>query len=145
MACLEPASWHRFRFVGKCATKIYIQKPRMPYKIDDARWKRVTEDRVIILATNGAASDKVGIMITLGLIDSICNTMCIQFVLLCFVMVRLCHRVIKWKYFPYYWPFVIGIHRSPVDSHHQGPVIWNFHVSLMFICTNYLNKQPCWR
>ena len=24
--------------------------------------------------------------------------------------------VIKWKHFPYYWPFVRGIHRSPVDS-----------------------------
>ena len=24
--------------------------------------------------------------------------------------------VIKWKYFPRYWPFVRGIHRSPVKS-----------------------------
>ena len=24
--------------------------------------------------------------------------------------------VIKWKYFPRYWPFVRGIHRSPVNS-----------------------------
>ena len=23
---------------------------------------------------------------------------------------------IKWKHFPRYWPFVSGIHRSPVDS-----------------------------
>ena len=28
--------------------------------------------------------------------------------------------VIKWKDFPRYWPFVRGIHRSPVDSHHKG-------------------------
>ena len=28
--------------------------------------------------------------------------------------------VIKWKYFPPYWPFVRGIHRSPVDSLHKG-------------------------
>ena len=28
--------------------------------------------------------------------------------------------VIKWKYFPRYWPFVRGIHRSPVDSPHKG-------------------------
>ena len=26
--------------------------------------------------------------------------------------------VIKWKYFPRYWPFVRGIHRSPVNSPH---------------------------
>ena len=28
--------------------------------------------------------------------------------------------VIKWKYFPRYWPFVRGIHRSPVTSPHKG-------------------------
>ena len=28
--------------------------------------------------------------------------------------------VIKWKYFPRYWPFVLGIHRSPVNSPHKG-------------------------
>ena len=26
----------------------------------------------------------------------------------------------KWKYFPRYWPFVPGIHRSPVNSPHKG-------------------------
>ena len=30
--------------------------------------------------------------------------------------------VIKWKHFQRYWPFVRGIHRSPVNSPHQGPV-----------------------
>ena len=28
--------------------------------------------------------------------------------------------VIKWKHFPRYWPFVRGIHRSPVNSLHKG-------------------------
>ena len=28
--------------------------------------------------------------------------------------------VIKWKHFSRYWPFVSGIHRSPVDSPHKG-------------------------
>ena len=28
--------------------------------------------------------------------------------------------VIKWKHFSRYWPFVWGIHRSPVNSHHKG-------------------------
>ena len=31
--------------------------------------------------------------------------------------------VIKWKLFPRYWPFVWGIHRSPVNSPHKGPVM----------------------
>ena len=40
--------------------------------------------------------------------------------------------VIKWKHFPRYWPFVRGIHRSPVDSPHKGQ--WrSFDVSL--VCT----------
>ena len=34
-----------------------------------------------------------------------------------------CHYVhddvIKWKHFPRYWPFVRGIHRSPVNSQHK--------------------------
>ena len=28
--------------------------------------------------------------------------------------------VIKWKHIPRYWPFVRGIHRSPVGSPHKG-------------------------
>ena len=28
--------------------------------------------------------------------------------------------VIKWKHLPRYWPFVLGIHRSPVNSPHKG-------------------------
>ena len=28
--------------------------------------------------------------------------------------------VIKWKHFSRYWPFVRGIHRSPVNSPHKG-------------------------
>ena len=28
--------------------------------------------------------------------------------------------VIQWKHFPRYWPFVRGIHRSPVISPHKG-------------------------
>ena len=29
-------------------------------------------------------------------------------------------KLIKWKHFPRYWPFVRGIHRSPVNSLHKG-------------------------
>ena len=36
--------------------------------------------------------------------------------------------VIKWKHFPRYWPFVRGIHRSPVNSPHKG----KWHGALMF-------------
>ena len=37
------------------------------------------------------------------------------------IMTSLRHDdVIKWKHFPRYWPFVRGIHRSPVNSPHKG-------------------------
>ena len=36
--------------------------------------------------------------------------------------------VIKWIHFPRYWPFVSGIHQSPVNSPHKG----QWHRALMF-------------
>ena len=40
--------------------------------------------------------------------------------------------VIKWKYFPRYWPFVCGIHRSPVNSPHKGQ--WRLVLMFSLIC-----------
>ena len=37
--------------------------------------------------------------------------------------------VIKWKYFPRYWPFARGIHRPPVISPHKG----QWREALMFL------------
>ena len=47
--------------------------------------------------------------------------------------------VIRWKHFPRYWPFVRGIHRSPVNSPHKGQwEIWCF----LGLCLNKrLSKQ----
>ena len=42
------------------------------------------------------------------------------------------HNVIKWKYFPRYWPFVRGIHRSPVNSPHKGQ--WRRALMFYLIC-----------
>ena len=41
--------------------------------------------------------------------------------------------VIKWKHFPRYWPFVRGIHRSPVNSPHKGQ--WRGALMFTLICT----------
>ena len=41
--------------------------------------------------------------------------------------------VIKWKHFPRYWPFVQGIHRSPVNSPHKGQ--WRGALMFSLICT----------
>ena len=40
--------------------------------------------------------------------------------------------VIKWKHFPCYWPFVRGIHRSPVNSPHKGR--WRGALMFSLIC-----------
>ena len=40
--------------------------------------------------------------------------------------------VIKWKHFPRYWPFVRGIHRSPVNYPHKGQ--WRGALMLSLIC-----------
>ena len=40
--------------------------------------------------------------------------------------------VIKWKHFPIYWPFVRGIHRSPVNSPHKGQ--WRGALMFSLIC-----------
>ena len=40
--------------------------------------------------------------------------------------------VIKWKHFPRYWPFVRGIHRSPVNSPHKGQ--WGGALMFTLIC-----------
>ena len=44
-----------------------------------------------------------------------------------------CHDdVIKWKHFPRYWPFVRGIHRSPVNCPHKGQ--WRGALTFSLIC-----------
>ena len=40
--------------------------------------------------------------------------------------------VIKWKHFPRYWPFVRGIHQSPVNSLHKGQ--WRGALMFSLIC-----------
>ena len=42
------------------------------------------------------------------------------------------HDVIKWKHLLRYWPFVRGIHRSPVNSPHKGQ--WRGALMLSLIC-----------
>ena len=40
--------------------------------------------------------------------------------------------VIKWKHVPRYWPFIRGIHRSPVNSLHKGQ--WRGALMFTLIC-----------
>ena len=50
--------------------------------------------------------------------------------------------VIKWKNFPRYWPFVRGIHRSPVNSPHKGQWCRALIFSLICVWINsWVNKR----
>ena len=49
--------------------------------------------------------------------------------------------VIKWKHFPRNWPFLRGIHRSPVNSTHKGQ--WRGALMFSLICA-WLNGEQCW-
>ena len=44
--------------------------------------------------------------------------------------------VMKWKHFSPYWPFVRGIHRSPMDSPHNGQWRGALMFSLIWIWIN---------
>ena len=44
--------------------------------------------------------------------------------------------VIKKKHFPRYWPFVRGIHQSPVNSPHKGQWRWALMFSLICAWVN---------
>ena len=50
----------------------------------------------------------------------------------CETQLRTHDDVIKWKHFPRYWPFVRGIHRSPVNSLHKGQ--WRGALIFSLIC-----------
>ena len=47
--------------------------------------------------------------------------------------------VIKWKHFPLYWPFVLGIHRPLA----QRPVTWSFDV-FFDLCLNKRLRKQSW-
>ena len=52
----------------------------------------------------------------------------------CSIAYRYCWHddVIKWKHFPHHWPFVRGIHRSPVNSPQKGQ--WRGALMYSLIC-----------
>ena len=55
---------------------------------------------------------------------------------ICIVIFPKHDDVIKWKHFPRYWPFVRGIHRSPVNSPHKGQWRGALMFSLICVCIN---------
>ena len=46
-----------------------------------------------------------------------------------------------WKCFLYYWPFVRGVHLSPVDSAYKGSMMQTFDISFDVILNKQLDSQ----
>ena len=67
-----------------------------------------------------------------------CNYVSLPWILASCSQVLICKHddVIKWKHFPRYWPFVRGIHRSPVNSPHKGQWRWPLIFSLICVWIN---------
>ena len=65
-----------------------------------------------------------------------CSSVFESFRELCVVLCNICvcmhEDVIKWKPFPRYWPYVRGIHRSPVNFPHKGQ--WRGALMFSLIC-----------
>ena len=57
----------------------------------------------------------------------------------------LCIFTMMTSHFWHYWPFVMGIHCSPVDFVSQSIVMWSFAVFLLSAQDKLLNNQwSCW-
>ena len=50
-------------------------------------------------------------------------------------------NIIKWKHFPHYWPFVRGIHWSPVYYPQQKPVMRSFDIFFDLSQNERMSKQ----
>ena len=50
--------------------------------------------------------------------------------------------VIKWKYFLCYRPFVRGIHRPPINSHHKGQ--WRRALNFFYLRLNKRSSKQSW-
>ena len=57
------------------------------------------------------------------------------------MIIMMHYDVIEWKHFPRYWPFVRGIHRSPVNSPHKGQLRGAVMISLTCALNKRLSKQ----
>ena len=60
------------------------------------------------------------------------KTCCWQMFQSCLEMISQHDDVTKWKHFSRYWPFVMGIHRWPVNSPHKGQ--WRGALMFSLIC-----------
>ena len=89
---------------------------------------------VTVKTCSATGNDKVGIVITLHfqLIATVGIATITEWQSWHHDKLRVHDDVIKWKHFPRYWPYVRGIHRSPVNSPHKGQ--WRGALMFSLIC-----------
>ena len=113
------------------------------------RWEisSLAPPKITIWTTSGAAIDKNSskwqhlrlntvrlLVYCWGLVSISCSKS--------FRVTLLAHNdVTKWKHFLCYWPFVRGIHRSPVDFPHKGQCCGALMFSVIYTWTNGWKKQ----
>ena len=84
--------------------------------------------QIVFYLLNGTSvlSFYIDVVLTLSILYSIADHWILlavvsQLMIICSRPIpKVHHAVIKWKHFPRYWPFVWGIHRSPVNSPRKG-------------------------
>ena len=135
-----PKSLSKKYSTGRPERKSFISITARVYK---SRWTtKLRLTQIIFLYEKIKTSFRHLILITQN-IYLFCDTIQVvhQFVLICDQVSVCCFfhdNVIKWKYFPRYWPFVRGIHRSPVNSPHKGQ--WRGALMFSLICV-WINSQ----
>ena len=113
--------WHKLSFHLKLITGTCTQHEKYKFLIYGLhRWLPKRGWEVIIVCLSWYAC-------------AFCGTTSGQFVVMSWGSSVVGHDyVIKWKHFPRYWPFVRGIHRSPVNSPHKGQ--WRGALVFSLIC-----------
>ena len=93
---------------------------------------------VVILTTSGAASDENFIKMTT--FSSQCYSSLVYVIVWRQADIGSLNHddIIKWRHFLHYWPFVRGIHRSPVNSPHKCLWCGTLIFSLIYAWTNDL-------
>ena len=90
-------------------------------------WKSHTVVRSFYLHNRNSFPDK-----TVALYGIIPQVLQLIYILKAYLTGTSHNDVIKWKHFPRYWPFVRGVHRSPVNSSHKGQ--WRRALMFSLIC-----------
>ena len=112
--CLRPTQgWGDFNWV-----QVFLSYTRW----NDISWWRILHSR--ILCEGNPSVDFLAKASNAEIYDVLWTT--------CRTTDQLHDDVIKWKHFPRNWPFVRGIHRSPVNSPHNGQ--WRGALMFSLIC-----------